>query len=81
MTKSNSARVYSQKKQKHQFAKIHAPRFYRSTICNSQDPEATQVPNQQTTRLRRGICVCVECHSLSHKKRMKCCHLQQRGWT
>ena len=52
------------------------PCVHSSTICNIQDMWRAY---QQTNGKRR--CNTYTQRTNSHKKRMKFCHLQQRGWT
>ena len=77
--------IYLKKKKKTEKANwkryIH-PGVHRSIIYNCQDMEA---PSTSFNRwMDREDAVSVHIHNgviLSHKKRIKFCHLQQHGWT
>ena len=70
--------IYLEKNENTNSERHMDPNVHSSTIYNSQDMEATQVS------VNRHITYIYYIHNrvlVSHKRRMKFCHLQQRGWT
>ena len=79
---SNSTPGYiSGKNENSNLKRYMHPNIHSSTIYNSQDIEATQIPINRWMDKEDVVYVLAIDYYSAIKKKMKFCHLQQHGWT